>query len=150
MDLRTSDGNIVAGGLKGDLRLRSSDGSIEGNSLDGDCDAGTSDGHVHLTGRFDTLNIKSGDGGIEARVEPGSKMSRSWDIRSGDGSIELRLPEDSRPSSMPAPTMEASNWMCRWQWKARRSHSHVRGTLNSGGPALNIHSGDGSIRLKKL
>ncbi len=150
VDLRTSDGNIVAGGLKGDLRLRSSDGSIEGNSLDGDCDAATSDGHVHLTGRFDTLNIKSADGGIEAWVERGSRMSRSWDISSGDGSIEIRLPEDFK-ALLNASTSDGSIKLeIPVAVEGEMKRSRVQGTLNSGGPALNIHSGDGSIRLKKL
>lgn len=150
VDLRSADGKILAGGLQGNLRLRTSDGSIEGNNLEGDCDVTSSDGHIYLTGRFDTLNIKSGDGGIEASVEQGSRMSRSWDISSGDGSIELRLPEDFK-ALLNASTSDGSIKLeIPVAVEGEMKRSRVRGTLNSGGPALNIHSGDGSIRLKKL
>ena len=83
-------------------------------------------------------------------MEPGSKMSKSWDIRSGDGSIELRLPEGFH-ALLNASTNDGSIKLdVPVAVEGEKSHSHVRGTLNSGGPALNIHSGDGSIRLKKL
>jgi len=40
------------------------------------------------------LNVKTGDGSVDTRVLPGSKMVSSWTIRTGDGSVDLVLPAD--------------------------------------------------------
>src|SRR5712664_2200001 len=40
----------------------------------------------------------TGDGSIDARVEPGSKLSGGWSIRTGDGSVDLVLPADLQAS----------------------------------------------------
>jgi hypothetical protein len=149
IDLHTSDGSINADTLKGNLRLHSGDGSIEARDLDGTLDADSGDGHIRIAGRFDGLNLKTGDGSVDARVQPGSKLSSSWNIRTGDGSVDLTLPGDLQVNidastgdghiSLGLPLMVEGTF----------SNSQIHGKMNGGGQSLTIHTGDGSIRLSK-
>ena len=147
IDLHTGDGRIGADKIKGELRMRSGDGAIEGSDLDGRCDVITGDGRVRLAGRFDALNVASGDGGIGVRVAAGSKMSAAWSLRSGDGAIDLTLPAGFQ-ARLDATTGDGKILLgVPVTVEGSMSEKRVRGTLNGGGAALNLHTGDGAIRL---
>src|SRR5438552_1715763 len=77
----------------GAVDVRTGDGHIEAHDLDGKVEATSGDGRVRMDGRFDVLYIKTGDGSIDTRVNPGSKMASAWTIRTSDGSVDLVLPD---------------------------------------------------------
>jgi hypothetical protein len=77
-------------------------------------------------------------------------MVSGWSVRSGDGDVELSLPEgfcadldvhtgDGRITSDLSITVSGA-----------LDHSSLRGKLNGGGPTLTVHTGDGSVHLKRL
>jgi hypothetical protein len=150
-DIRTGDGNITAEAIHGETHLSTGDGRIEATSLDGSIEAKTGDGSVRVQGRFDVLSLHTGDGSIEAEVSPGSKMTSEWTVRTGDGHVTLRIPRDfsayldvhtgdgSIQSNLPVTVSGG-----------RTNEHELRGKLNAGGPALMVHTNDGSIRLEKL
>jgi DUF4097 and DUF4098 domain-containing protein YvlB len=150
IDFRTGDGGIDVDGLKGDIRLHTGDGSIEARNIDGRLDAHSGDGHVTVAGRFDGLQVKTSDGNVEARLRPGSKMASPWSIETGDGGIDLRVPDGFQAD------LDASSGDGRISLDipltvaGRVSRSKVHGQLNGGGPALVLHSGDGSIRIERF
>jgi len=149
LDIHTGDGHITVRGAKGFTRLRTGDGSIEGHDLDGTVEATTGDGHVRLDGRFEVLNIKTGDGSIDARVNSGSKMASSWNIRTGDGSVDVALP-DGFQAYLDAQTRDGHvNVSFPIMVEGGISSAHVQGKLNGGGQTFMIHTGDGSIRLRR-
>jgi len=129
--------------------LRTGDGGIEARDLDGKVEADSGDGHIRLTGRFEALNVKTGDGSVNTQVLPGSRMSSSWTLRTGDGSVDIALPADFQADinattgdghiSLGVPVTVEGTF----------SRSEVRGKMNGGGQTLTIHTGDGSIRLTK-
>jgi DUF4097 and DUF4098 domain-containing protein YvlB len=149
VDIHTGDGSIAVDGLKGDIRLRTGDGSIEARDLDGKLEAHSGDGHITVAGRFDALKVRTNDGHVDARLQPGSKMAASWTIETGDGGIDLRIPEGFQAD------LDASSGDGRIALDVpltvagKVSHSKVRGQLNGGGPALILHTGDGSIRIDR-
>ena len=150
IDLHTSDGSITADELKGDLRLRTGDGSIEAHEIDGKVEADSGDGHIRMAGRFDALNVKTGDGSVDTRVQPGSKMASSWSIRTGDGSVDLTLPSDFQ-ANINATTGDGHISLgIPVTVEGTFSKSEIRGKMNGGGQDLTIHTGDGSIRLSKI
>jgi DUF4097 and DUF4098 domain-containing protein YvlB len=149
VDLHTGDGSLTADSVKGNIRLNTGDGSINATGLDGTCDAQSGDGRIRLAGRFDSLRVKSGDGSIDVDARPGSKVDSSWNVRSGDGGIEVGMPgdlaadldvttSDGHISSDLPITMEGVI-----------SKSRVRGKMNGGGQQISIHTGDGSIHLRR-
>lgn len=150
LEIRTSDGNITAEGVKGELRLSSGDGNIRGASLEGALDAGTGDGNLTVEGRFGRLNLKSGDGRIDARVNSGSKMKEDWSLRSGDGDVALRLPGNFAADL----NLHTGDGHIQLGFPLTVSGSvhetDMHGKLNGGGLALTVHTGDGSIRIDKF
>ena len=93
--------------MKGSVRPHTGDGSIEGSDLDGQCDAMSGDGRIRLTGRFDVLSARSGDGSVTVEAHHGSKLESVWNISSGDGGIEVALPADL-PVNIDASTGDGS------------------------------------------
>ena len=150
LDIHSGDGDLSVHGLKGEINLSTQDGKIEADSLDGALRATTGDGNMRVQGRFDSLNLKTGDGRIYAQIGQGSQMASGWSVRSGDGDVELSLPEgfsadfdvhtgDGRITSDLPITLSGP-----------LDHSSLRVKLNGGGPTLSVHTGDGSVRLKRL
>jgi hypothetical protein len=149
VDLHTGDGEITLGNFKGEMQLRSGDGSQELDQVDGKLRATTGDGHIRANGRFDELELKTGDGRVEARANAGSILATGWRLESGDGSVTLDVPETFAADvdlhtgdghidlEMPVTT----------EGKIREHEIH--GKINGGGNLLVIHTGDGSIRLRK-
>jgi DUF4097 and DUF4098 domain-containing protein YvlB len=150
VDLHTGDGKIDLANVKGEMQLRSGDGSQELDGVDGKLRATTGDGHIRANGRFDELDLKTGDGRVEARALAGSSLATGWRLESGDGTVTLEVPENLAADvdlhtgdghidlDMPVTT----------EGKIREGEVH--GKLNGGGNLLLIHTGDGSIRLRKI
>ena len=149
VDLHTGDGHIDLANFKGEMQLRSGDGSQEVDNVDGKLRATTGDGHIRANGRFDELELKTGDGRVDARAAAGSALASGWQLESGDGTVTLEVPENFAADvdlhtgdghidlDMPVTT----------EGKIRQNEVH--GKLNGGGNLLLIHTGDGSIRLRK-
>ena len=149
VDLRTGDGKIELGHFKGDMLLHTGDGSEEIDGVDGKLRALTGDGHIHASGRFDELDLKTGDGRVDARATAGSALATGWRLESGDGTVTLEVPANLAADvelhtgdghidlDMPVTT----------EGKIREGEVH--GKMNGGGNLLVIHTGDGSIRLRK-
>ncbi len=150
LDLHTQDGNIEVHDMKGDFTLKSGDGSQQIDHIDGTLDAGSGDGEIEVTGRFDKLNLRSGDGRVEARVLPGSKMASDWTMRAGDGNIHLQLPSDFS-ADLEALTGDGRiDFELPVRMTGRINGKTLHGKIGNGGALLNLHTGDGSIRVEKL
>lgn len=149
VNLHTGDGKIELANLKGTMNLHSGDGSENLENVDGKLHATTGDGHIRANGRFDELELKTGDGHVDAAARSGSTMGANWRLESGDGSVSLELPPDLAADvdlhtgdghidlDMPVTT----------EGKIRTNEIH--GKLNGGGSLLTVHTGDGSIHLRK-
>jgi hypothetical protein len=149
VDLHTGDGKIELGNFKGEMELRTGDGSEEIDGVDGKLRALTGDGNIHANGRFDELDLKTGDGRVEARAAAGSEMGTGWRLESGDGSVTLEVPENLA-ADVDLHTGDGHidlDLPIAASGKIRQNE--VRGKLNGGGNLLMIHTGDGSIRLRK-
>jgi DUF4097 and DUF4098 domain-containing protein YvlB len=149
VDLHTGDGKIELGNFKGEMQLRSGDGSQEINGVDGNLHALTGDGHIRADGRFDKLDLKTGDGRVEARAISGSALATGWKLESGDGTVSLEVPE-SLAADIDLHTGDGHidlDMPVTTEGKTREGE--VRGKINGGGNVLMIHTGDGSIRLRK-
>jgi DUF4097 and DUF4098 domain-containing protein YvlB len=149
INLHTGDGKIDVNSFKGDMDLRSGDGSQEIDGVEGNLRATAGDGHIRANGRFEALELHTGDGRVEARATAGSSLATGWRLESGDGSVTLEVPENLAADvdlhtgdghidlDLPVST----------QGKIRENDVH--GKLNGGGNLLTIHTGDGSIHLRK-
>jgi len=149
VDLHTGDGKIEIGNFKGEMLLRSGDGSQEIDGVDGKLRASTGDGHIRANGRFDELDLKTGDGCVDARAAAGSALEMGWRLESGDGTVTLEVPENLR-ADVDLHTGDGHIDLDMPVTAEGKIHEgQVRGKLNGGGNLLVIHTGDGSIRLRK-
>jgi len=149
VDLHTGDGKIDVGNFKGEMYLRSGDGSQTIRAVDGKLHANTGDGHIDADGRFDELDLKTGDGHVEVRAGAGSTLGSEWRLETGDGNVTLEIPGDLAADvslhtgdghiDLDMPIMT----------EGKLKQNEIRGKLNGGGKLMTIHTGDGSIRLRK-
>jgi hypothetical protein len=149
LHVNTSDGHIRVEGVKAESRLESGDGSVEATRFDGSLWAHTGDGHIRAEGRFDRLDLSTGDGHIELEVDAGSKLVSSWEIHTHDGSVRATIPADLA-ADMDVDTGDGhidSDIPITVQGSLSRTH--LRGTMNAGGPLFRIHTGDGSVHLQR-
>lgn len=149
-DIKTGDGAIVVNNVGGEMRFRTGDGNIDATGVDGAVDAETGDGTIRLRGRFDALRAKTGDGSVDCEVARGSRMASQWEIRTGDGSVTMRLP-DGFAADLDADTGDGKVTVdLPLTVTGQLRESGARGKLNGGGPALLVHTGDGSVRIARL
>jgi len=149
LDLHTGDGNIRVSKFKGAMDLETSDGSEDINDVDGSLRARSRDGNVKVGGRFDLLDLSTGDGRIEARTLAGSTLTSGWDLHAGDGSVILQIPE-SLSVDVDLHTGDGHITLdLPVTVQGQLGEKTIRGKLNGGGNSLRVHTGDGSIRLEK-
>ena len=122
---------------------------VQMEDADGNVRAHTGDGSMRVVGRFDAVDLTSGDGRVSLTVREGSRVQRAWDVRTSDGSVNVEIPANLSADldlhtgdghidlDMPVTT----------EGKIRTNE--VRGKLNGGGSLLTIHTGDGSIHLRR-
>ena len=103
-----------------------------------------------MHGKFTSLNLRSGDGNIEAEVAAGSHMATSWSVHSGDGGVTLRLP-DGFAANLDAHTGDGRITVDMPLAAEGGVHEDsVSGKLNGGGAVLTVRTGDGSVHLARL
>src|SRR5438270_2879721 len=61
----TGDGHILVTGVAGNFDLHSGDGHIEAEDISGSLRGQAGDGRIHVNGRFEQLDLTTGDGSIE-------------------------------------------------------------------------------------
>jgi DUF4097 and DUF4098 domain-containing protein YvlB len=151
LDLRTGDGSIHGRDLAGDVKAHTGDGSIRLEGVTGTLDVDTGDGSVMASGRLSSVHARSGDGSLTIHAETGSSPAADWDLRTGDGSVTLELP-DGFNGELDAHTGDGGirmNDITLSNVTGTIGKSTVRGRLGSGGRAIRVRTGDGSITLKQ-
>lgn len=146
LEIQADDGSLHATGFKAPANLRTSDGSVEVREHDGVLHAKTFDGSIRVQGRFDDLDLATGDGRIDCTVARGSKLAADWRVRTTDGSVELRLPPELA-AELDVSTGDGSLQFDLPVSAATQSKSALRGKLNGGGRMFQVRTADGSIRV---
>ena len=149
VNLRTGDGKIELADFSGQMQLSSGDGSQEIHHVDGSLHAVTGDGHINADGRFDVLDMKTGDGHLDLRAAAGSKVAEDWMLHTGDGSVTLELPENLAADLYLRTGDGHIDVEFPLTTEGRIKQNDLHGKLNGGGKLITVHTGDGSINLRK-
>lgn len=151
LELKSGDGSIRGRELGGAVTAHSGDGSIKLDGVSGALDVDTGDGSIAVAGKLTAVRARSGDGSVTVRAEPGSAATADWNITTGDGSVTLEVPEGfgaeldahTGDGHVRLQDVTVSNVV------GELRKNSVKGRLGSGGPALRVRTGDGSITLRR-
>jgi len=151
LTIHTSDGNQELTGVSGTLALHSSDGRLKVRDASGTIETRSSDGNQDIAGSFTSLQLRSGDGSIVIELADGSHLSSDSQIASSDGSVTLRLPK-SFPAELAVSAsdgkIESTLPLVVDGYSSKGNSGHdIRGKFNGGGSLLTIHTSDGSVHL---
>ena len=163
MDILTRDGDIDVGDKEGRIEIESADGDLYLGSLRGpEISAKTMDGDVHADSlSAEHIRVYTQDGDIDVAAASGILR-----IDSGDGDIRLRLIQsgdvslhtrDGNITVYADPQLRANidiegeevRLGSAFTVTGRVTDRGVRGTLNGGGPKLEIRTGDGTVMLRR-
>ena len=163
--LRTSNGQIHALDLKGNLGVDTTNGPVELDLIEGSVHAHTTNGHIHAERLRGGLDATTSNSGIRAGIEQAGGEVRA---ETSNGSVELTLPagfaRDVRahtsnssitlhlPASINARVdAHTSNGSIHSDFEIRAqgemSNNHLAGAIGSGGPLFELITRNGSIRL---
>jgi DUF4097 and DUF4098 domain-containing protein YvlB len=150
IELRSGDGSIHGSGLSGDIKVQTGDGGIKLEGVAGTVNVNTGDGSVSIAGRLTGVRARSGDGSMAIHAGPGSTTDGDWTISTGDGSVELALP-DGFGGELDAHTGDGTvtlRDLTLSNVTGTMGRQTLRGRLGSGGRAVSVRTGDGSITVK--
>ena len=152
IELRSGDGSIHGRQLTGDLKAHTGDGSIRLANVNGALDVDTGDGSIAVDGKLTIVRARSGDGAVTIRAASGSAAEADWNITTGDGSVVLEVP-DGFNGELDAHTGDGRvslHDITLNNVTGQIGKNSVRGRLGSGGHAVRVRTGDGSITLRRF
>lgn len=166
VDLRTSNGAIVASDIHGDVSVRTSNGAItltghEGtlvartsngpirlSDVHGKVEARTTNGPVRLLGGTltETGLLRTSNGAVElrARLEP----SADYEVTTSNGAVTVTLIDPNA-----SVELRTSNGNINLQTEVKASaieRNRVVGTVGDGDARLNVRTSNGSVTLSAL
>jgi len=165
---KSSNGAIRVEGLRGDLDAETSNSAVELVDIEGNVTAHTSNGRIR-TDRLDgALSATTSNGSISGAI---ARADRPVRAETSNGSIDLSLPRhfdqelhastsnSSITLRMPADTdahvvASTSNSSIASDFdmtmRGEFSKNRVDATLGAGGPLIELHTSNGSIKLAKM
>jgi len=172
LDAKTSDGNLSASDLQGDLqihtgdgsadldnlrgtiRLKSSDGNMTLQNAAGTLEARSSDGHMKVDGNFSAVQLHTSDGGLDFALADGARLTAASRIESSDGTVNIRVPHDFAADldiSASDGHIDCSLPLTMDHYDSREgSGNHMHGKVNAGSVPLTIHTSDGNVTISQL
>ena len=157
VEARTSGGDIELRDLGSRVTAETSGGDIEGEDLRGTVDARTSAGDVELSGVAAPITARTSVGDVEIEITATSfSTDPAIQLRTSHGDIELVLPPDLQASIRAR--VEGYGGMSgdeeiRSDVPLTREGGdgeplRATGTMNGGGPTIELETSGGSIRIE--
>lgn len=150
LDVQTSNGSIEANGISGDTTLHSSNGSIRAEVNKGRFAATTSNSSItaRLTGNdASPVRLESTNG----RIDLSMSAVREVRAHTSNSSITIRMPaaSDASVDATNSNGSITSDFDVSVHGGEISKH-HLEGAIGKGGPLLDLHTSNGSIKLLKL
>lgn len=161
--LQTGSGSIVINNVAGTVRAHTGSGSIGGDRIGGKTasapagassfansgrsylDFETGSGNIRLQNIAGELKAHTGSGSIEAQ----GQQTGDWDLNTGSGGIRVRLPESSKFNLMARTSSGSVSTDFPLTIQGTVNRHELSGSVNGGGPRLELHTGSGSIHVEK-
>lgn len=167
--LRSSNGSVRLTQVKGDLDASTSNGSIELNSFSGGALLRTSNGAIRASGVRGYFDATTSNGSIDASIDEAvgkavrastsngkiqleiAKLKDSDVIASSsNSSVVLRLPDNIGAHLKAATSNGSISTAFDVKTQGELSKKRIDGTIGAGGPLIDVHTSNASIRIEKL
>ncbi|MBV9670534.1 MAG: DUF4097 family beta strand repeat protein, partial [Acidobacteriales bacterium] len=123
----TGSGNVrlrLAG--TGDVRVSAGSGDLTVENVRGGLDAGTGSGSIEVSGT----------------------PERSWTLHTGSGEVTLRVGKDAKMNLYARSSSGGVHSDIPITMNGSLERHSVRGTVNGGGPSVEIRTGSGGIEIR--
>lgn len=148
LDAYTSGGSVRIREVTGDTQVGTSGGSIDAEAVEGNLTAHTSGGGIHIDRVSGHVEAKTSGGPIRVTYSPGNRHGA--DLETSGGSIELAI-DPSANLNLDASTSGGSvSSDIPVRMVGEISHTHMQGSIGSGGEELRLHTSGGSIHIRAL
>ena len=145
LNLHSGSGNVRAHGIHGPAELQSGSGDLElEQDGPGDVKVKTGSGSIRVHGFNGGFMARTGSGDIEAD----GRLTGEANLMSGSGSVRLHLTPDAR-FNLEAST-GSGDIRVHFPGAPQQtdySRHHLTGSINGGGPALEIRTGSGDVEI---
>ena len=148
--VQTSGGSLRLGEIRGFIRGNTSGGSIELEECNGGAEVQTSGGSITLENVTGAVSVRTSGGSIDATMTMQPQHDSILNLRtSGGGIVVTLIPDiavdlDARASGGHV----SSDFPIVSMIKEKVLKSRLKGSINGGGPLLNLKTSGGNIRLK--
>jgi len=141
--LNTSGGGLRLENLKGTINAHTSGGGVEGNNIEGELITSTSGGGIELKEMNCSLDASTSAGNLYAHM---TKVGKFLRLDANSGNIDLELPAkqglDLNLRGDRISQHQFNGFNGEWD------KTHVRGTVNGGGPSVSASASSGDINVK--
>lgn len=153
----TAGGGIECADIGGSLEAETAGGDIEGSSIAGPATARTRAGDIELSGIAASIIAETSVGDIEVQMDAAGSDNSSFSASHGD--VKLTMPADiavafdievrrSWSGGIDRDDIE-SDFPITLEAGQNRRYVRATGTLNGGGPLLEIRTSGGSVEIRK-
>ncbi|MCO7224427.1 DUF4097 domain-containing protein [Pleionea sp. CnH1-48] len=142
--VKTSGGSLRIGRIDGNIRGRTSGGSISLDGVAGKADVATSGGSIRIDSVGRSISAKTSGGSIKAVFE--KQPDGDSELSTSGGSITVTLPDDAALDIDARGSKVVSDFSIGGVKKAKRK---LKGSINGGGPELELHTSAGSVYIKR-
>lgn len=146
LDLDTAGGSIEIDDLTGEIDARTSGGSISVGNINGNVSLNTSGGSISTEDIMGEIDAHTSGGSI--RVTFARQPTKNASLTTSGGSITARLPSDVK-IELDAST-SGGRVRSEFDVNGKIKKQRIRGTINGGGPQLELHTSGGSVHVEKI
>jgi DUF4097 and DUF4098 domain-containing protein YvlB len=161
--LQTGSGSIVVNDVTGTVRAHTGSGSIDGDKIGRHGSSSPASANSFASTGKSYLALETGSGSIRVReisgalrahtgsghIEAEGEQVGDWDINSGSGGITVRLPQSSKFTLMARTSSGSVSTDFPLTVQGTVNRHELSGSVNGGGPRLDLHTGSGSIHIAK-
>jgi len=152
LDAQTSNGGIEVQGLEGNASLHTSNGRVHAEDVRGSVEADTTNGGIHVrlskadAGR--PVKLETSNGAIELTVE--NYNQNEIRATTSNGGITLHLPDHIAADLNASASNSSISTEFDVATQGTLDKHHLEGKIGGGGPAIELSTSNGSIRVMKL
>ena len=148
VDASSGNGRVLISGTAGKVSVRTGNGRVTVEGARGAVEANTGNGDVRVSTSSGPVSVHSGNGDIEVsmdRVERASAMT----FTTGNGRISLTVPAGFGAEINGSTGSGRISTDLPIQLVGSINPRRIRGTLGSGGEALEIRTGNGDVEIRR-